>query len=149
MEIRIDRAWKKKFYTISRVYIDGNRFGDGKHWCNALEDTDRGLTSEMTVDEILEKKVYGRTAIPTGRYRVEVTWSPKFRKMLPHLIAVKGFTGVRIHSGNSDADTLGCILIGRNDKIGWISDSRYWTGLLQGKIEKAIGKGEEVWIKVG
>lgn len=149
MEIRIDRAWKKRGYTISRVYLDGVRFGDGKKWCNALEDEDRGLTSDMTVDEILQKKVYGKTAIPTGKYLVTITWSPKFRKDLPLVNAVKGFTGVRLHSGNSPEDTLGCILFGENDKIGWISNSRYWSAMMTGIIKAAIDRGEKVYLKVG
>lgn len=149
MEIRIDRAWKKNGYTISRVFIDGARFGDGRKWCNALEDEDRGLTSDMSVDEILSKKVYGKTAIPTGRYLVTITWSPKFRKDLPLVNAVKGFTGVRLHSGNNQEDTLGCILFGENDKVGWVSNSRYWTTMLIGIIKAAIERGNNVYLKVG
>ena len=149
MEIRIDRAWKKSRYTISRLYVDGKRFGDGKHYCNVLEDADSGLTSDMTVDDVLAKKIYGQTAIPTGKYRVVLDWSSAFKKILPHVLAVKGFTGIRIHSGNKPEDTKGCLLVGRNDRIGWISDSRYWMGLLQAKIENAIRKKEDVWLIVG
>ena len=149
MEIRIDRAWKKRDYTISRVYVDGERFGDGQKWCNALEDTDRGLTSEMSVDDVLAVKVKGQTAIPKGRYEVEMTYSPRFKKQMPHVVAVKGFTGVRLHPGNSCDDTEGCILFGENDHIGWISRSRYWTGLLTSMIESELEKGHKVWLTVG
>jgi len=149
MEIRIDRAWKKKGYTISRVFVNGKRFGDGKKYCNALEDEDRGLTSAMSVDEILAKKKYGETAIPRGTYKVLISWSPRFKQDLPILQAVKGFTGVRIHSGNSPKDTLGCILIGENDKVGWISNSRYWTTLLKSHIKTALDNRENVFIKIG
>jgi len=149
MEIRIDRAWKKRDYTISRVFIDGKRFGDGRKWCNALEDTDRGLTSDMSVDEVLAVKIKGQTAIPTGRYLIDMTYSPKFKKIMPHVCAVKGFTGVRLHSGNSNEDTDGCILFGVNDKIGWISNSKYWTTMLIGIIDAAIDRGEKVYLKIG
>lgn len=149
MEIRIDRAWKKRDYTISRVFIDGKRFGDGRNYCNALEDFDRGLTSEMTVDEILAVKVYGKTAIPTGKYRVELSWSAKFKKVLPAVLAVKGFTGIRIHSGNTADDSLGCVLIGQNTKVGMVTESRYWMGLLQKAIADAIARKEKVWLVVG
>lgn len=149
MEIRIDRAWKKKGYTISRVFLDGVRWGDGKKFCNALEDEDRGLTSDMTVDQVLAKKVYGKTAIPTGRYKVTMSWSPKFKKDMPLVNAVKGFTGIRIHSGNTADDSLGCILIGVNDKVGWISNSRYWTNMLTGIIKAALDRGDTVYLKVG
>ncbi len=149
MEIRIDRAWKKKGYTISRVFVDGKRFSDGKKYCNALEDEDRGLTSDMSVDEILSRKKYGETAIPTGRYKVQISWSPKFKKDLPILLAVKGYTGVRIHSGNTPKDTLGCILIGENSQVGMITNSRYWTTLLCSHIKTALDNGEDVYIKIG
>ena len=149
MEWRIDRAWKKKGYTISRVYLDGKRFGDGKKFCNALEDEDRGLTSDMTVDQSLANKVYGKTAIPTGRYKITMSWSPKFKKDMPLVNAVKGFTGIRFHSGNSAEDSLGCILFGVNDKIGWISNSRYWTTMITAIIKAALDRNENVYLIVG
>lgn len=149
MEWRIDRAWKKNGYTISRVYLDGKRFGDGKKFCNALEDEDRGLTSDMTVDQILANKVYGKTAIPTGRYKITMSWSPKFKKDMPLVNAVKGFTGIRLHSGNSAEDSFGCILFGVNDKIGWISNSRYWTTMITAIIKAALDRNENVYLIVG
>ena len=149
MEIRIDKAWKKKGYTISRVFVNGKRFGDGKKYCNALEDEDRGLTSAMSVDEILAKKKYGETAIPRGTYKVLISWSPRFKQDLPILQAVKGFTGVRIHSGNSPKDSAGCLLIGENTQVGMITNSRYWTTLLISHIKTALDNGEDVFIKIG
>ena len=107
MEVRIDRAWKKDGYTISRLYVNGELFG-----CNTLEDADRGLSQSMDLDEIKKKKVYGQTAIPCGSYECVYTYSNRFKKMLPLLLNVKGFEGIRIHSGNSAKDTLGCILVG-------------------------------------
>lgn len=106
MRISIDRKWKKPNYTISNLYVDGKRFTDGKQYCNVLEDTDRGLTSDMTVDQILKKKVYGQTAIPKGEYVVTITYSTKFKRDLPLLNAVKGFTGVRIHCLDEDTEVL-------------------------------------------
>ena len=149
MEWRIDRAWKKKGYTISRVYLDGVRFGDGKRYCNALEDEDRGLTSDMTVDEILAKKKYGETAIPTGTYKVIISWSPRFKKDMPILQAVKGFTGIRIHSGNTAKDSSGCLLMGENTQVGMITNSRYWSLMIKGIVKAAIDRGEDVFIKIG
>lgn len=148
MEIRIDRAWKKPGYTISRVFIDGVRLGDGKEWCSALEDTDRGLTSDMSVRDILDKKVYGQTAIPSGRYKIGMSYSPRFRKMMPEVYAVKGFQGVRLHSGNSAKDTEGCILFGVNDKVGVVSNSRYWCAKLTEMIKAAQDRKESVLLTI-
>lgn len=149
MEIRVDRQWKKADYTISMIFIDGKRFGDGQKWCSILEDKDRGLSSSMSKDEIAKAKVYGKTAIPTGRYRVTITYSNAFKKMLPLLNGVPGYEGIRIHSGNSAADTSGCLLPGCNDKPGWVSNSRYWFNRLYDIIDKAIKGGDKVYITIG
>lgn len=143
MEILIDRKWKKDKYTISKVYVNGKDFG-----CNALEDKDRGLNQNMSIAEIAKLKVYGQTAIPTGRYLVTYTYSNHFRKYLPYINNTKGFTGVRIHSGNTAEDSLGCILIGKNDAVGRINNSRYWTNLLIAEMQKAWSKKEEVFIVI-
>lgn len=118
MQVRIERRWPKLSYTIGRVYIDGEFF------CNSLEDRDRGLYQGMLVEDIARIKVVGETAIPKGRYKVAITYSPKYGREMPQVMCVPGYTGVRIHSGNTAADTEGCILLGKNDKPGWISQSR-------------------------
>lgn len=146
MKIKLDRAWKKNGYTISRVFINGVRFGDGQHWCSALEDSDRALSDAMTLEEIQQKKIYGRTAIPTGTYQVKITYSPRFEKLLPLVCNVKGFSGIRIHPGNTPNDTNGCILFGVNDKVGRVSNSRYWTDKLTKLIFSAISQGEDVFL---
>ena len=118
MEVLIDRKYKKKAYTIGIVSIDGVQF------CNSMEDTDRGLQQWMSVAEIAEKKIAGETAIPAGKYKVTMTYSPKYKRDMPQIMNVKGFSGIRIHSGNSAKDSLGCVLFGKNDLVGWISNSR-------------------------
>lgn len=149
MRIRIDRAWRKKGYTISRVIINGERFGDGKKWCSVLEDEDRGLTSDMTVQEIRSLKVAGKTAIPRGIYKCHITYSPKFKRMLPLLQGVKGYSGIRIHSGNTASDTEGCLLPGINDAVGRVNNSHYWFNLLFTRIQDAERAGEQIWIEIG
>ena len=149
MRIRIDRAWCKDSYTISRVFINGVRFGDGKKWCSVLEDTDRGLTQSMSVEEIKKLKVYGQTAIPRGIYEVQITYSPKFKRMLPILRDVKGFSGIRIHPGNTPSDSLGCLLPGVNDTVGRVSNSVYWFNLLFARIQEAEKSGEKIMIEIG
>jgi hypothetical protein len=118
MNILIERKWKKETYTIGRVYINGEFFS------NSMEDKDRGLHQQMSEKEINAKKVYGVTAIPTGDYVVKMTYSPKYKRKMPQIMNVKGFSGIRIHSGNTATDSLGCVLLGNNDKPGWISNSR-------------------------
>lgn len=117
MEILIERKYKKPLYSIGLMYIDG------KFFCNTLEDTDRNIKQEHPETYITAKKVYGKTAIPLGTYDVVMDYSAKFKKKLPHILNVKGFSGVRIHAGNKPEDTLGCILLGKNDRVGRVSNS--------------------------
>lgn len=118
MELLLKRIFRGDTYTIGHLYINGEYFSD------TLEDVDRGLINDMSEEEIKKIKIYGRTAIPKGTYKVEVTYSPKFKRHLPLLIGVKGFTGIRIHSGNSHEDTLGCLLVGYNKVKGQVINSR-------------------------
>lgn len=141
MEIVVVRFHKKEKYTIGKMYINGTYF------CDTLEDTDRGLTQEMSLDAIERKKVYGKTAIPTGRYRVELTKSPKFGRILPLLYNVKGFEGIRIHRGNTDEDTLGCILVGQNKAVGKVINSAITEQNLIDKL-RDIEQGERIFITI-
>lgn len=148
MEILIDRKWKKDTYTVGNVYVNGAFFG------NSLEDKDRGLSDTMSVEQIAQKKVYGETAIPTGTYEVKMTysnkfstraWGRKYQGKVPELLNVKGFSGVRIHPGNSSKDTLGCILLGKNGVKGMVTQSTsYYYKLLDNYILPAINKKEKV-----
>ena len=142
MLITLDRAWKRKGYTISRLYINGELF------CNALEDESRGLRQDMDLSTIKAKKIAGETAIPSGCYMVTLTYSPRFRKMLPLLNDVPGFTGVRIHSGNTAKDTEGCILVGQNLEKGKVLNSREWYAKLLAKMNAAWAKKEHVVIDI-
>ena len=118
MRIELVRIAFKSTYTIGKLYVDG------KYFCDVLEDVDRGLDSSMTESEILEKKVKGQTAIPTGHYVINITYSPKYKRMMPLLLDVKGFSGIRIHSGNTAKDTEGCLLVGKNKQVGKVLESR-------------------------
>ena len=108
MRLTLMRIANRPTYCIGKLYVDG------VYVCDTLEDTDRGLDDTMDVEEIKKLKVYGKTAIPVGIYPVTITYSPRFKKNLPLLLNVKGYEGIRIHSGNTDKDTLGCILVGQN-----------------------------------
>ena len=148
MEIVVERMWKKAAYTIGNLYVNGQRFSDGHNYCNTLEDTDRGLRQDMSVQTLLLMKKPHVTAIPTGKYKVTITYSPKFKRKLPLVNDVPAFSGIRIHPGNLAADTDGCLLIGRNTAKGMVSNSRYWFNLLYARIEKALAKGEGVTLEI-
>lgn len=118
MRIVLLRIANRPTYCIGKLYIDGI------YQCDVLEDTDRGLDDKMTEAEILKKKVKGQTAIPSGVYPVYITWSPKYKKPMPLIENVKGYSGIRIHSGNSAKDTEGCLLVGKNKEVGKVLESR-------------------------
>ena len=118
MRLTLKRIANKPTYCIGKLYING------KYFCDTLEDTDRGLDSTMTEEEIKKIKVKGETAIPTGIYKIILNYSPKFKKVMPLLTNVKGYSGVRIHSGNSSKDTEGCLLVGKNTIVGRLTDSK-------------------------
>lgn len=118
MELNVKRIARKDGYTIGRLFINNEYF------CDTLEDTDRGLKDTMQVNEILAKKVKAQTAIPTGKYDVILTFSPRFKRVLPLLLSVKGYEGVRVHAGNTNKDTEGCLLIGENKAKGQVLNSR-------------------------
>lgn len=142
MKIDLHRKWRKKGYSIGILSINGQRI------CETLEDEDRGLYEGMSLSDIKKRKVAGETAIPTGRYQVAYTYSPRFKKMLPLLMGVPGYEGIRIHAGNRAKDTEGCILCGRNTKVATVTNSRYWTGKVNSLIEKAVKNKEEVTISI-
>lgn len=144
MLIEIKRLYKKADYTIGKMYIDGEYF------CDTLEDTDRGLTQLMTLSEIKEVKEYGRTAIPTGRYQVAYTYSPRFKKHLPLLLQVPAFEGVRIHPLNTSKETEGCIGQGicDNPDKDWIRDSCKTFAKFLRILKPAIEACENIWIEI-
>lgn len=116
--MELKRIARKDTYTIGKLYIDGVYF------CDTLEPTDRGLVGSMSESQIKAIKVKGKTAIPTGTYNMALTHSPRFKRILPLLLGVKGFDGVRVHAGNTAKDTEGCILVGKNDVVGKVTNSR-------------------------
>ncbi len=139
MELLLKRIFRGDKYTIGHLYVDGN------YYCDVLEDTDRGLTDDMSEEQIKKIKVYGKTAIPTGRYKVEVTYSPKFKRYLPILLGVKGYTGIRCHSGNTPEDTLGCLLVGFNKEKGKVLNSRVTSDKLTALLRNTK---EEIYITI-
>lgn len=147
--------------TLGRIYIDGNDMYsdrlDKSLPSYTLEDTDRSLYSYMSEKEIASVKVYGKTAIPYGKYKLSLTHSEHFKKILPLLSDVKGFQGIRLHNGSYVSDSLGCLLGGYewhrlinprdNTKQFWVSRSKEWFADFMLMLEYSIKK-EEVFIEI-
>ena len=142
MELRLERKYRNNNYCIDKLYINGKYFSD------VLEDPDRGLTDNMSLEEIKKIKIKGNTCIPYGTYNITITYSPRFKKNLPLLNNVKGFDGIRIHSGNKPQDTEGCLLPGFNKVKGQVIDSRVTTDKLIAQIQQVLNKGEKVTITI-
>jgi len=106
MQITVKRLHKTDTSTIGELSIDG------LFQCYTLEDTERAV------------KIKGETAIPKGTYKVIINESNRFKRLLPLLLDVPNFEGVRIHSGNSNHDTEGCILVGQSRNKNYIGQSR-------------------------
>lgn len=119
MKIQIKRLHKTKNSTIGELTIDG------KFECYTLEDIER------------EVKIKAETAIPKGTYKVIINQSNRFKRLMPLLLNVPNFEGVRIHAGNTNHDTEGCILVGRTRGVDFIGQSRKAYDSLFKKMKEA------------
>lgn len=133
MKLKLTRAQFEPTCTIGRLAVDG------VPECYTLEDYVRPTGAP---------KVFGQTAIPAGTYRVIVDRSEHFGRDLPHVLNVPGFEGIRIHPGNTDKDTEGCILVGMDRLADSIGRSRLAFDALFPKIQQALARGELVSIEV-
>lgn len=136
MNIQLKRIAKKETYTIGKLYLDGVYF------CDTIEDKDRGLNQTMLINDIKKKKVYGETAIPTGTYKLVIDYSNRFKKNMAHILNVPGYEGIRIHTGNTAKDSLGCIIVGKNKVVGKVVESRDTYNQLFPILQKAFKEGE-------
>jgi hypothetical protein len=123
-------------YDLTEKRTIGKLSVNGVFECYTLEDAVRPI------------KIPKETAIPSGRYQVVITESVRFRMPLPLLLAVPGFSGVRIHTGNVDADTEGCILVGQEKGTDRILKSHAAMNVLFPKIRAALEAGDQVWIEI-
>ena len=153
LELVLDRRWKKETYTIGVLSVDDQRFSE------TCEDKDRGLTSDMPIEVIKRGKVYGLTAIPRGRYRIDMnTVSPKFKNrpwakkyggIVPRLVGVPCWSGVLIHPLNYATESDGCIGPGENKvKGGVINSVEYFCKLMDEHLMPAKVTGKEIWITI-
>lgn len=116
----------------------GNLFFNGIWFCYILEDTVRelkDLNKDGDFEDNGEGKIYGETAIPEGTYKVVLNISNRFKKLLPLLVDVPGFEGVRIHSGNTEADSHGCLITGMKTDGKKVLDSRLALDELMGRFK--------------
>lgn len=153
MELTLERRWKKDTYTIGVLSVDG------KYFSKTVEDKDRGLSSDMPLNKIKRLKVYGETAIPTGRYRIDMNtvstkfknrvWAKKYGGIVPRLLAVPCWSGVLIHPMNFADESLGCIGPGQNKvKGGVVKSTETYYKLMDDYLVPADVRGEEIWITV-
>lgn len=134
MKLLLDRVEYDKDATIGSLSVDG------EPECLVLE------------DEVRDVKVPGETAIPPGTYQVMLTWSPRFKRRLPLLVDVPGFDGIRIHTGNTDKNTDGCLLVGESMTVQlgmpFLLHSKSAFDRLYEKLLAAESRGEDITIEV-
>ena len=138
MELRLTRK------TLGPVATLGDLEIDGVFECHTLEDKVR----EVVGEPVALWKIGGETAIPAGRYRVIIDFSNRFQRLMPHVLEVPGFEGVRIHKGNTAADTEGCILVGKVESGSTaIAQSGVAFDAFFPKLQAALSAGD-VWITI-
>lgn len=144
MELKLKRIALRDTYTIGKLYVDNHIF------CDTLEDKVRDITKEG--------KVYGKTAIPYGRYEITMkVQSPKYSQRsnyawckgyLPRLLNVPHFDGILIHSGNDATHSDGCVLVGENKVKGQVINSMATLKRLVSILKYASDSGEKIWITI-
>lgn len=159
MELKLVRTAKKPKYTIGHLYRKDKQNGQWIFICDTIEDKDRGLDQSMTLANIAKIKVKHQTAIPTGRYEiiknvVSATFvkKPKYKALnggrLPRFKYVKGFDGILMHAGVDQDSSSGCVVVGENKVVGKVINSWETYVKVDNMIEKAIDRGERVFITV-
>ena len=119
MDLLIKRNYYGPDFTHSQLYTNGNYF------CEVLERYDANLTEDNTKEEVQEAKKKYNCCIPTGTYKIILTYSNTFKKTLPLLLNVIGFSGIRIHEGNTSQSSKGCLLVGtKTNTPSFIANSK-------------------------
>lgn len=135
MKLTLKRIALRPTYTIGKLYIDDVYF------CDTIEDTVRDLNKNGKFDNG-EKKIHSKTAIPYGTYEIKWTYSPRFKKYTPQLMNVPSFEGIRIHAGNTSADTEGCLILGKNKQVGKVLNSIDTINKFYPIIKEACSNGK-------
>ena len=144
MELKLTRTIKLPERTIGDFSING------KPYCNTVEDVERlTWTGSGLARKLVGTKVFGKTAIPTGRYQVVMAYSSRFKMKLPLLLGVPQFEGILIHGGNTELDTEGCLCVGKKT-----ADNKVYGAKSLGILKKLVdiidtaSKKEKVFITI-
>lgn len=155
IKILVKRIFTNNSYTIGRLYINSQYF------CDTIEDPDRNLEQEMSEEEIMSCKVYGKTAIPSGKYIVTLKvqspkysnftkykWAKPYNGYIPRLLDVKEYDGILIHVANTAEDVLGCIGVGENKEKGKVINSTKTFNKLMEKIYELNPEKDDFEIEI-
>ena len=143
-----------KDYTIGELYVqEEDKLTQTYKVCDTIEDAFR-LLPKICPDTPKGKsceckeKVYGKTCIPNGTYTVVLSYSNRFKRVLPELLDVPHFLGIRMHAGNSSADSSGCVILGTKSKGDWVTASRVAFNKVYVLLQKAVANKEEITITI-
>ena len=128
------------------TFTQGVMYFNNVRLCVTCEDEDRRL--ETSLEDIKARKVPGRTAIPRGKYKLITSFSNRFQKVLPEVLNVPGFTGIRIHGGNKAEDSQGCILVGKVRTASGIAQCADMVKRVIEEIDDAQELGIETWLEI-
>lgn len=143
MKLTLKRKYLGEKYTIGDLYIDG------KFFCNTIENTVRKLPTNCPNTPKgstckCRGKVYAQTAIPEGTYKITMEHSPRFKRKLPFLHNVPHFIGILIHSGTTEKDSAGCLIVGKNTIKGKVTESRVTSD----KLNTILTKEKQITIQI-
>jgi len=150
MKIKVIREVLTPTETLGSLYIND------KFFCYTLEDIDRKLKNTDSIDFVKAHKVKANTAIPSGEYRMILSMSNRFKRIMPEVLNVPGFQGIRFHGGNTHKDSEGCVLVAKQRNINKPSS---WQGIknwvfgsqekqLIAEMQKALSKGEKITLSI-
>jgi len=138
MRLLLERVQLSSDCTIGSLQVDGD------FECWTLEDVVR----EVKGQPVASWKIPGQTAIPYGTYQIDITMSARFKRLLPILLNVPGFDGIRMHPGNVPANTDGCLLPGLDRHTGSVGRSQLAFDALFAKLRAAKSLGQKIFIEI-